>query len=733
MLRWLLLLLIIALALLSLWVATLSTEVRDKFSGKRWEVPSRIYARPLQLFDGADFGRTDLERELKAIGYRQSKGAGPGSWYRDGRRLFLHTRGFTLPDRNEPAQQVSLDWDARGHLILRGSRSALLLIEPMHIGVLYPGHGEDRLLVSSQQIPELLLSMLIAVEDRHYFEHPGVHFPSVIRALGVNLQSGRIRQGASTLTQQLVKNFYLTSERTLQRKLTEMLMALLLDYYYTKEDILHTYVNEVFLAQEGKRAIHGFALASQHFFGRNLDELQLHQLALLVGMIKAPSTYNPRRNPDTAHKRRNLVLDICAQAELITPAQAQVYKNMDLALGAATTTLHNFPAWNSLVYRQLRENYSEEDLRSSGLRIYTSLDPQVQWRAERTLSQGLTSLEAGFPRADNLQGAIVVVAPENAEILALVSDRNPRYPGFNRALDSYRHIGSLIKPVIYLMALKQGRAPNFPLLNEPIELDDGQGGVWAPQNFSRKYGGKVLMYQALIRSLNLPILRLTLSIGHEQLADELVQLGIPKRQIPRVPALALGAVSLSPLQVAQLYQVFAAGGFQAPLRSIRSVVNAQGKVLERHPFDITQTIDPEVMHLLQWGLLQVMNEGTGSLLGLARNSAMGKTGTTNNYRDSWFVGANAEHLSVVWLGRDDNDNTSLTGASGAMQIWHSLSKKLGAGKPPLSVHSDAIVRAWINPSDGLRTPKSCKNAVQVPFIRGSEPGRMSRNLRRCRQ
>jgi len=385
---------IVAVVLLAGVLIYLDAVVQEKFSGKRWTVPAKVYARPLELFAGQKLNKQDFLTELSALGYRNEPSANSsGAVSVNGNTVALHTRGFQFYEGAEPAQaiRVSFSGDSVASLALSNGRSlAVARLEPLLVGGLYPAHQEDRILVRLDQVSELLPQALMAVEDRDFYAHHGVSLKSIARALWVNTSSGSLRQGGSTLTQQLVKNFFLTNERTLTRKVTEALMSVLLELHYSKEEILEAYLNEVFLGQDGQRAIHGFGLASQYFFSQPLAELKLHQVALLVGMVKGPSYYNPRRQPERALERRNLVIDLLAEQGIVSDADAQQAKARPLGVtqrgSLANTT---YPGFIDLVKRQLREDYREQDLTEEGLRIFTSFDPILQNKAEAALEQHL--------------------------------------------------------------------------------------------------------------------------------------------------------------------------------------------------------------------------------------------------------------------------------------------------------------------------------------------------------
>ncbi|WP_295476283.1 penicillin-binding protein 1B [uncultured Pseudomonas sp.] len=719
---------IVGLVILAGFAVYLDAVVQEKFSGKRWTIPAKVYARPLELFVGQKLSRDDFLLELDALGYRRESVAnGPGAAAVNGNTVDLNTRGFQFYEGTDPAQQIRVRFagDSVADLTsAKGDKLAVARMEPLLIGGLYPKNLEDRILIKLDQAPPYLLDGLVAVEDRDFYSHFGVSPKSIARAIWVNATAGHMRQGGSTLTQQLVKNFYLTNERSLSRKLTEAMMSVLLELHYSKQEILEAYLNEVFVGQDGQRAVHGFGLASQYFFSQPLSELKLHQVALLIGMVKGPSYYNPRRNPERALERRNLVLDLLEQQGVASAEAVAAAKQMPLGVTRTGSLADSsFPAFLDLVKRQLREDYRDEDLTEEGLRIFTSFDPILQMKSQAAMDETFKKF-TGRKGADEVEAAMVVTNPETGEVQALLGSRQAGFAGFNRAIDAVRPIGSLVKPAIYLTALEQ---PNKYTLtswvaDEPFQVKGADGQVWKPQNYDRKAHGNIFLYQGLAHSYNLSTAKLGLEVGVPAVFKTLNKLGV-NREWPVYPSMLLGAGGLSPMEVATMYQTIASGGFNTPMRGIRSVLTAEGEPLKRYPFQIQQRFDPGAIYLVQNAMQRVMREGTGksvyNVLPSSLNLA-GKTGTSNDSRDSWFAGFSQDTLAVVWMGRDDNGKTPFTGATGALQVWTSFMRK--ADPLPLDMAMpDNVVQAWVDAATGQGSDASCPNAVQMPYIRGSEP------------
>ncbi|MCK0106993.1 penicillin-binding protein 1B [Marinobacter sp. S0848L] len=715
---------LLGLVVLAGWMVYLDAVVTSRFEGRRFEVPSRVYARPLELYDGASVSASGLARELELAGYRSGNGVKPGTYRRNGGRFVISARGFLFPDGEEPRRRISLVVSGdkvRSFSVVAGPKSPIVRLEPAQIGGIYPAHREDRVLVQLEDVPELLPNTLMAVEDREFYSHFGLAPLSIARAMLANIKAGRVVQGGSTLTQQLVKNFFLTREQTLVRKGNEALMAILLELHYEKDDILETYLNEVYLGQAGVRSIHGFGLASQFYFGERLKDLAPHQMALLVGMVKGPSYYNPRRHPKRATARRNLVLNEMTEAGLLSEQEASDAKAKPLGVsGKPSFTDNRYPAYIDLVRRHLARDYQEEDLQSEGLRIFTTLDPAVQHASETSVSKTLPKL----PGSDALEAALVVTAKDTGEVLALVGGKDPSFAGFNRAVDAKRPMGSLIKPFVYLAALEQADRYTLitPVKDQAFTLEFDDGKLWQPKNFDKQERGEVPLHRALSKSYNLPAVRVGLDVGIPQVQEKLRAFGITS-PISDYPSMLLGSVNLAPVDVAQLYQGLATSGFNTPLRTIREVTDADNEPLSRYNLKVDQVADPAAVHLVQYAMQETMQEGTGRSAYYTLPDQLtlaGKTGTTDDGRDAWFAGFSGDLLAVAWVGRDDNGPTSLTGASGALPIWSTMMAQIPQhGFSP--VMPDGVQYQWVDTEANALTGEGCQNARLIPFVAGSEP------------
>jgi penicillin-binding protein 1B len=718
-----------AILLVSAFTLHLDMRVRSEFEGRRFALPARIYARPLELHAGLRIERAAVEQELRDLGYKYAPQTGePGSFTRTDAGLQIATRPFVFWDGPQPARRVHVSFDGKAVAALQdaqGGELPLARLEPLPIGGIYPAGNEDRVLVRLNQVPKHFIDALVATEDRSYFSHAGFDPRGLARAAWSVVSGGRL-QGGSTLTQQLVKNFFLTPERTLQRKFTELIMAVLLELHYGKEEILETYLNEIYLGQDRDRAIHGIGLAAQFYFGKEVQHLTLAESALLVGMVKGPAYYDPHRHAKRAQERRNLVLRETRELGYITLEQYSAARGAPLGVSAKPAMgTSPYPAFLQLVHRQLRRDYDETDLRSEGLRIFTTLDPQVQAAAERALSRRLAQFDKdkrfGEP---GLEGAVVVTDAQSGEVQALVGGRDLRYRGFNRALDAARPVGSLLKPAVYLTALSD---PSRYTLATPV--DDGpfvwksQGAKdWEPANYDKKHHGLVPLGTALAHSYNVATARLGTDIGVEKVLEDLRKLGIERPMQPYASTL-LGAVDLSPLEVAQMYQTIASGGFRTPLRSIREVTTQDGVPLKRYALAAEQAFPPESMYLLTAALQTVVREGTGQGLGHwlpAELGVAGKTGTTDEQRDAWFAGFTGDRLGIVWIGYDDNRAAKLSGAAAALPVWGEMMAALDP-EPLALPKPEGIELVSIDPQTGLRGGPACPGSQDLPFVQGSAP------------
>jgi penicillin-binding protein 1B len=703
----------------------LDSIVNSTFKDKQWSVASTVYARPLEIYEGLQLTQADLREEMTMLGYRfVSKVNNPGEALIDRNQATIFIPEFQFSDELAAAQKIKITLN-NGFVSALESQDnkALVRLQPLVIGGIYPSHNEDRILVQLADVPVSLQNMLVGVEDKDFYDHYGISLRGIGRAVIANIKQGGFSQGASTLTQQLIKNYYLTPEQTLIRKAQEALMAILLELHASKADILEGYMNEIYLGQDGPRAIHGFGLASQYYFKKNLIDLSLSQQALLVALVRGASYYNPWRNPERALKRRNLVLDIAVRENRLDADLAEKAKQAPLEVGNRNTNgSKRYPAYLDLVRQQLQHDYKAEDLSSNGLSIFTHFNPLVQETAETSLVNMIAKHKKSDPSVD-LQGAVIVTQPNTGAVTAIVGGTDTQFAGFNRAIDARRQIGSLMKPAVYLTALEKSEQYTLATLISDAAYEEklANGDSWAPKNYDLKDHGNVLLYKALAHSYNQATARLGNELGIDNILSTIKQLGV-ESDIPAVPAIALGAAELSPLEVAQMYQTISSGGFYTPLLAIRAVVDPSGEVLTSYPIDIQKRFNSSSIYSLRHALQAVTQEGSAKALqGLLPNFAVaGKTGTTNDLRDSWFAGFSDDMQAVVWIGRDDNKSTGLTGSSGALRVWADIFKAR-AQQPLQNIPPKNITLGWVDSETGKGSQNSCDNTIQLPFVSGSEP------------
>ncbi|MFV2059537.1 MAG: penicillin-binding protein 1B [Gammaproteobacteria bacterium] len=724
--KWLFTLFVVFVA----YTIYLNFSVLHQFEGKRWSLPAHVYARPLEIYVGKKISKKNFDNELRMLNYRNTYNPSQaGTYNKKGNIYKVYTRAFSFWDGSELSRLIEIEF--KDNTINRvidlrdQTKVSLFRFDPMFIGGIYPSHHEDRLLIQLNDVPNLLHSALILVEDKKFYQHYGVDPLSILRALWANIKAGRTVQGGSTLTQQLVKNFFLNNKRTLWRKANEALMSLILEFHYDKKEIIQAYMNEIYLGQQGKRAIHGFGLGSQFYFDKTVKELDLPEIALLVAMIRGPHYYNPYTHPVRAKKRRDLILDLMAKNRIISLASAKYSKQTELGVvNTHPNGITRFPAFMDLVKRQLRSSYNEDDLKSEGLQIFTTLDPIVQTNAERIMTAQLKKLQARVTDTIKLQSAVVITNSTSAELLALIGDKNTSYAGFNRALDAKRSVGSLVKPAVYLAALMDSNNYNLitPISDAAITLQAKNGNTWTPKNYDNKSHGMIPLYEGLSHSYNQATVRLGMELGLRAVVSTLKKLGI-KQDINPYPSIMLGSISLSPYESAEMYQTIASGGFNSPLRAIREVLTSTQDPLQRFPIQVEQTIPTASMKQLQSAMQQVINSGTGRSVSKWMSPALhlaGKTGTTNDLRDSWFAGFSGKHMAVIWVGADNNVSTGLTGATGALPIWAQIMKSLDTTANDNS-NDEEIEYLDIDPNTLLLNDDGCNLNVKLAFIKGSGP------------
>ena len=730
--------LIIFLIISIAYISILDSKVVNKLDGVLWTVPAKVYARPLELAEGGKINVDVLKKELEILSYELTKGIPdtPGEFSQSQQSVNIFIRGF---GSQEPGlYRLKIENDKIDSIKRKDGISIdLIQLEPLSIGGMFPSHLQDRILLNFSQVPKDLEEMILVVEDRNFYSHKGISLKSIMRAFIKNTKALGIEEGGSTITQQLAKSLFFSPEQTIRRKIKEAIAALLIEMHYSKQEILLAYINDVFIAQSGRRAIHGFGLASQFFFGTDLKNLSLDQKALLVGMLKGPSLYSPINNPDRAKTRRDLVLSLIKNDSLITEEEYLDLKGKSLkVIPPSFKSLSKYPAFNDIVILDLRKNFDDSDLRTKGLKIITNLDPVVQDYLEESIKDTKLKLKRRYgSQLNGLEGAGIVIDSFSGEVVAAIGSTKPNNYGFNRAINAVRPIGSLVKPFIYLSALQHYTKYNLSTLLDDSKLSVSLPGskLWEPNNFDKKFHGNVPLHVALSESYNVATTRLGMDLGYSVVQETFTKLGIEKK-IPKYPSIFVGSFEMTPLEAIQAYQTIASEGFYSPLNSIRTVESSGDVLSLSYPYKVEQRFRPEPIYLLKFVLKQTFISGTArgfSSRVIEKWKTGGKTGTSDDQRDSWFVGYAGNYLMVVWLGFDDNRKSPLTGRTGALQVWKNFMSRLD----PIAyeVRKPSRIRyEWVDVKDGLLSGERCKGSILIPFVEGTEPEMIPQNRKKCR-
>ena len=692
---------------------------------------ARIYAAPAVLRRGGRVPGGSLVRTLTRLGYKvaATEALAPGEFRGGASEVEFAQRPSPSPWTGS-ARRVRVSIAAGGITAIedheRGPLDRLEL-EPEVLAVI---GGEGPALGADAEVaPPACRDAVLAAEDRNFFLHPGVDPIAIVRALLADVRARAPEQGASTITQQLVKNAFLSPHRTLRRKVEEGLLALLLELRATKEEIFARYLSSVYLGAEGGLPVHGFAQAAQVYFAKPLAELGPSECALLAGMIRSPNALAPRQHARAALTRRNHVLVLMARERFLDGPTARRAAATPLGLADAPARPVAALYVAAEVARELRRRVPPAVAEGPGLAIFTDVDPDAQREAERAVRRGLRALEGRRGRRRRLQAALVALDPHTGHVRALVGGRDYGSSPLDRAVRARRQPGSAFKPFVYLAALDPARrAPArpftvaSPLEDVPVALRVGST-VWRPANYDGTFAGTMPLEDALAQSRNAATVRLALEVGIDAVARAATDLGLPD-PLPRVPALALGVAETSLIELTAAYGVFASGGVRRPPSLVVAVVAPTGEVLYTAPPAEERVLTPGVAYLVTHMLERVIDAGTGfpaRQAGLA-GAAAGKTGTTDDTRDAWFIGFTPEMLAGVWVGFDEGGPTGLTGAQGALPIWTDFIRATADPDAPSAfpVPEDIVWREVDPASGGLATP-ACPVTRHEPFLVGNEP------------
>lgn len=669
----------------------LYTEITSRFSSRRWSVPSRVFSATVPLYPGQHLSQPLLREMLEERRYQESsrEPLSPGEFSDSKNCIIAHLRDFRFPGHVIASQRVRFEFQKDRLTRIQGPSGEIpfLELEPIEIARLYGPERESRLLINIHAVPPYLINAVVSIEDHRFFEHRGVDWQGILRAFWTDVRARRVLQGGSTITQQLIKNYFLEPSRTLKRKIVEVSMALILESLYSKAEILEMYLNEIYMGQRGSVAIHGIGEASLYYFGRNVEDLTLAEAALLAGMIRAPNSYSPLSNMELALDRRNVVLTRMLNLNKISAEAHRKAIDQPIRIPRRFLPVNSAPYFVDYVRQQLHELYAPEVLESQGLSVCTTLHPEMAFAAEVAVREGLEELERSSGRGSDeeenepLQAALIAVQPRTGAVLALVGGRDYSDSSFSRAIYAYRQPGSAIKPFVYLSALEDHSLT--AMIPDEARSYRVEEGPWTPVNFDRRYRGMVTLRTALEESLNAATVNLAMEIGLERVIQTLQQVGIQSPMKP-LPSLPLGAFEVSPLELAGAYAALGNDGQKPYLLSLREVVSETGAVQERRNVEMVSVTSPAKAYLVTSMLEGVVERGTARNLrqwGIDFKYA-GKTGTSSDYRDSWFIGYTTDLLALVWVGYDSNRPTNLTGAKGAGLIWANFLKR---------------VRPWIHP------------------------------------
>ena len=713
------------------YVAYLTVTIQERLSQRKWSIPSRVYSDSDYLFPGKKVSKSDFVEMLKLRGYKQysHRPQRPGGYWSGRGWVEVYLRDFQYPDRNFEGFRLKVTFTRNRIRSLKKNNRPLNLveIEPVEIAQLFGPQRESRYLVSYDQLPKYLIDAVVTIEDKRFFEHRGIDWRGILRALWVDIKHRSVVQGGSTLTQQLVKNYFLEPKRSFVRKAKEAVMSIIIETLYSKEEILEMYMNEIYMGQKGGVSINGMGEASRYFFGHGVSDLTLGEAATLAGIIRAPNYYSPFSNPELAKKRRNLVLEKMLKAGKISREEYEEALAEPVVPSRIPSPVRKAPYYVDFLKRQLQELYPKKVLTSMGLRIFTTLNPYFQMCARKALREELSRLEKEYPalvpKGDQqpLQAAMVVVQPKTGAILAMVGGRDYRYSSFNRAVDAHRQPGSAFKPFVYLAALDEF-TPVSMLEDEPVKYRVG-GKTWVPRNYDGKYHGRVTVRTALEQSLNAATVNMAMEVGLNKIIDTVKQLGV-KSELKPYPSLTLGAFEMTPLELARAYCVLANEGQIPYLLTLRDVVNEKGEVEEKRNIGFKTICSPAKAFVITKMLEGVVQYGTGRRLksyGITFPCA-GKTGTTSDYRDAWFAGYTSDILVVVWVGYDDNRNTHLSGSRGALPIWANFMNRIkNRINPRPFVMPPGVVSVWVKVN--VDWPPSWQRPVAYEeyFLKGTEP------------
>jgi len=716
-------------------------RLTSQFDELTYRQPSRLYARATLLFPGRPIGADRVTADLDREGYREDAGSGPlptGRYRKSGRDLAVHLRSFPLPQGEGGGGLVEITFRGQrgdrgdrigriGRLTLDGRAVESVPLEPPLIASYYGSDLKERRPVAIEEVPEDLVGAVMAAEDASFFRHSGVSVRGMVRATWVNARGRGLRQGGSTLTQQLVKNLYLTQERTFTRKAQEIVFSLLLEARYKKRQILEAYLNEIYLGAAGGVNLMGMGAASRAYFGKDVAQLDLAESAALAGMISSPATFSPLTHPERCRARRDWVLRRMAQLRLAQPARVDQALAQPVGLAPEPVVRRRAPYFADAMAQEAERRFGVSALADGGYALFSTLDWRDQRTAQDAVERGLRDLEKGWEkrhRGAPLQAALVSLDPETGGILAYVGGRQYTRSQFDRAGQAHRQAGSAFKPIVYAAAFETRRATPASFLEDSPLTVRLANKTWSPKNDDGSFHGWVSVRAALEHSYNPATARLALQVGMEKVVDLAHDMGVAAPMDP-FPSVALGAVEVTPAELAGVYATLATGGIRPPVHGLVAIRDRYGKRLTGTALPEREwVLTPQSAYLVTTLLQGVLDRGTGRgarAQGVTGELA-GKTGTTNRRRDAWFAGYSPERASAVWVGYDDNSPTNLSGARGALPIW---SRFTAAVRPPGGYSAfeqpPGVTTALIDPTTGMLATEYCPEALTEVFPEGKVP------------
>jgi penicillin-binding protein 1B len=714
-----------------LWLIWPFWQLSGQFAQRSLAQPSRLYGRAPRVEAGALLPPARLVEEIEAAGYREAargEALVPGRFRKSEKLVAVYLRPFPTRDGVARGGRVEVEFAGRRvqKVTVGGEEVSAATLEPPLLHSYYGPELRERRPVAVDELPEEVVQAVLAAEDDRFFRHGGLSLPGILRAAWVNLRGGEVRQGGSTLTQQLVKNLYLTHERTLARKAQEAVLALLLELRYDKRDILQAYLNEVYWGRSGTVSLIGIGAAARAYFGKEAAQLDLGEAAALAGMIRSPGEASPVAQPERARARRDWVLDRLAALGWVEGARLEAARAGELRPAPIVPPYRQAPYFADAMVQEARARFGAADLEDAGYTLLSTLSLHDQERAEEAVAWGLQALEKGWQKGKpgRLQSALVSVDPRSGEILAYVGGRDYGESQFDRAGQARRQAGSAFKPVVYAAAFEARTASPATLLEDaPLTVTLARS-VWTPRNDDDEFHGWVSARLALEESYNVATARLGLQTGLERVVELARALGIQSPLRP-VPALALGAFEVTPLELATVYATLANGGARPALHGLAAVLDPAGAPLAGGAVPEPEAVlSPEATYLLNSILQGVLDRGTGASVRAqgVGDALAGKTGTTNGSRDSWFAGYAPSRTTLVWVGYDDNSSTRLSGARAALPIWGRFTAAVRPpGGYPMFPQPRGISTAAVDPETGELATERCPRVLTEVFLEGHAP------------